>query len=191
MLLKVGDCFNSLQELEQKVSSYGIESCVSLYKRESRTIESARRRGIKRFIKESLMFYTIHYACYHGGKNFISKSTGKRPNQSTFQMNCTFGIWFKVTDDGMQFCVDKMMLEHNHDIDREFFNNLPKRRKLSTEAEQDVSRILTMHGNKWLIKDQILKETGLKKLIILQKYFKIVCSIFDHVYSMYIIILYL
>ena len=82
MALNVGDRFNSLKELEEAIKNNEVEYSVSLYKRERRSIASARKKGIKRTLNDDLLFYSMHYACYHGGKNFKSRSKGKRPNQS-------------------------------------------------------------------------------------------------------------
>ncbi|XP_065655666.1 uncharacterized protein LOC136081729 isoform X2 [Hydra vulgaris] len=162
MALNVGDRFNSLKELEVAIKNYEIEFRVSLYKRESRSIASARKKGIKRTLNDDLLFYSMHYACYHGGKNFKSRSKGKRPNQSTFQIDCPYGIWINVSDNGSQLCIQKLVLKHNHVVDKELFNNLPKIRKLNVDEKEDVCRLLSMHGSKWLIKDQVMKETGKK-----------------------------
>ena len=43
------------------------------------TIEAAKRKGVKRDVRGELMYYSVEYACYHGGKNFKSRSSGTRP----------------------------------------------------------------------------------------------------------------
>nr|XP_047136281.1 uncharacterized protein LOC124813380 [Hydra vulgaris] len=114
MALNVGDKFNSLKELEKANKNYKVEFSVFLYKRESRSIASARKKGIRRTLNDDLLFYSMHYACYHGGKNFKSRSNGKCPNQSAFQIDCPYEIWINVSDNGSQLCIQKLVLEHNH-----------------------------------------------------------------------------
>lgn len=75
-------------------------------------------------------------------------------------MQCPFGIWLGLSKDGQQLCVTKMIDQHNHETEKVTFENLPKRRKLSDPQEKQVKRLLELHGNKWLIHEQIFKETG-------------------------------
>ena len=66
--LNVGDKFSTFSQLEVKIRQYELQKKVEFYKRDSRTIESARKGGIKRDIREELKFYQIRYSCINGGK---------------------------------------------------------------------------------------------------------------------------
>jgi len=81
MALAVGDSFSSFQELQDKIAQLENDETLSLWKRDSRTIEKARAKGLKRYIKPELLFYSLQYACCHGGRKFKSRSTGTRTHQ--------------------------------------------------------------------------------------------------------------
>ncbi|XP_065647947.1 uncharacterized protein LOC136077346 [Hydra vulgaris] len=160
--MEVGKVFNSFNELKQAIEEYEKSSFISLYVRDSRTIELAIKKGLKRSINKELKYYYLTYCCYHGGRQFKSRSKGIRPNQSTYNIKCPFTICIGVTEDGEQFCVVKVINEHNHAIDKEIIERLPKVRKLSNEQEKDVRQMLKLHCNKWLVHEHIQNETGKK-----------------------------
>ena len=55
---------------------------VQLYVKHSRTIESASTTcAPKKKFNERLIFSKIDFVCHHGGKDYKTTSTGKRPNQ--------------------------------------------------------------------------------------------------------------
>lgn len=43
---------------------------------------------------------------------------------------------------------------------QEIIAHLPKKRKLTDNQENEVSRMLSMHGNKWLIHQHVVQQTG-------------------------------
>jgi len=79
--IEIGNKFSSYEELESKIRLYELCTNTEFYKRDSRTILSARKRGIKREIKSELKFYQLRYSCINGGKKHNSKSSGQRPKQ--------------------------------------------------------------------------------------------------------------
>ena len=81
MALSVGELFNSFTELERRISQLEKDDNLSLWKRDSRTIEKARAKGLKRHVRPELQYYSLRYACYHGGRSFKSRSSGTRTNQ--------------------------------------------------------------------------------------------------------------
>nr|XP_047142680.1 uncharacterized protein LOC124816964 [Hydra vulgaris] len=79
---------------------------------------------------------------------------------STYKIQCPLTICIGVTEDGERFCVTKVINEHNHAIDKEIIERLPKVRKLNEDQEKDVKQMLKIHGNKWLIHEHVQNETG-------------------------------
>ena len=51
----VGSCFDSFDDLKASIASFEKSNFVSLYKRDSRTIEAAKRKGVKRDVRGELM----------------------------------------------------------------------------------------------------------------------------------------
>ena len=75
---QVGETFSSFDEFSRKVKEFEERSFVKLYKRSSRTIASTLRRAPKKKYNQRLQYTEIDMSCIHGGKNFVSTSTGKR-----------------------------------------------------------------------------------------------------------------
>lgn len=78
--ISVGDEFSSFVILNEKIGHLQKEQNLSLWKRDSRTINSAVVKGLQRAVNSELVYYSLRYACYHGGRNFKSKSAGQRTN---------------------------------------------------------------------------------------------------------------
>ena len=73
-------CF-SRRTIDDKKNTYCTGNFVELYRRDTRTIENALKRGSIRKeqdINHSLVYYEVHYSCVHGGKKYNSRSKGKR-----------------------------------------------------------------------------------------------------------------
>ena len=79
----VGDLFNSYEELEAKITSYQKNNFVQLARRDSRTLDLARKRVPKcvKRANSALVYYSIHYACVFGGKKYKNEGTGQRSQQ--------------------------------------------------------------------------------------------------------------
>ena len=76
-LFSVGDCFDSLHAVEEKIRQYESIKFVKFWKREARTIEAARKR-VSRDLNPDLKYYEIKYCCIHGGQKFKSQGKGMR-----------------------------------------------------------------------------------------------------------------
>ena len=85
-MFRVGDEFNSFDDLRDKISTFGQTQFVQLYIRRSRTIIMASKRRTKKIYNEDLKFAELEYACINGGKNFKTTSTGERPNQQKVEV---------------------------------------------------------------------------------------------------------
>lgn len=73
----VGDCFESLAKLEARVEKFENSHFVKFWKRDTRTIEAARKR-LNKSINPELNYYEIKYCCIHGGQHFKSQGKGHR-----------------------------------------------------------------------------------------------------------------
>ena len=73
----VGDCFESFAKLEARVEKFENSHFVKFWKRDTRTIEAARKR-MNRSIKPELKYYEIKYCCIHGGQHFKLLGKGHR-----------------------------------------------------------------------------------------------------------------
>ena len=79
---------------------------VSLYVRDSRTIDLAIKKGLQRYIKKELKYYYLTYCCYHGGRQFKSRSKGLRPNQRYLGATRLSPPPFFMTDYDREFDAD-------------------------------------------------------------------------------------
>ena len=73
----VGDCFESFAKLEARVEKFENSHFVKFWKRDTRTVEAARKR-MNKSIKPELKYYEIKYCCIHGGQHFKSQGKGLR-----------------------------------------------------------------------------------------------------------------
>ena len=78
--LKVGDEYNSYEQLEKAIKALEKLQNINFWIRDSRSITAAKRR-INFIIRPVLKYYEVKYACIKGDRPFQSKSTGARPNQ--------------------------------------------------------------------------------------------------------------
>ena len=74
----VGQKFKSIEEFEKKLDTFKKEKYVEFWRRDSRTIDAARKRGIDRPLKAELRYYEAKYCCIHGGRSFKPRGTGSR-----------------------------------------------------------------------------------------------------------------
>ena len=76
-----GQEFSSFEEVAESVKKWEKKKFVTLYTRSSRSIEAARRRAPNIRFLDKLKFAELDYACVHGGQEYKSKATQKRPCQ--------------------------------------------------------------------------------------------------------------
>ena len=103
MSLTVGDKFQSFALWEEAVKKYELENYVQLWRRDARTIQAAKKRLISttdRQFNEDLQYYELKYCCIKGGRKYTTRTSGSRPNTSTFPSECSFQIRLRVTKDG-------------------------------------------------------------------------------------------
>ena len=73
----VGERFSSYTELEEKIRTYEQQTFCQLWKRDSRTIESAQKR-LNHHLSENIKYYGVTFGCIHGGRRFKCRGEGKR-----------------------------------------------------------------------------------------------------------------
>ena len=89
----VGETFSSFASLQEKINKFKEENYCELYVRDSKTINNAARTLRKSFSSE-IQFYSIKYACVHGGKKFKQRGAGIRETrfvQVLYDLLC-FGV---------------------------------------------------------------------------------------------------
>ncbi|XP_076458995.1 uncharacterized protein LOC143292519 [Babylonia areolata] len=118
-IMYIGRQFCSYEDLEAAVSEYQDKNFVRLYKRDTRSIEATRRRGVKKKYNPKLVYSGVKYTCVHGGKLFVSQTTGLRPNTKSMKLECPFMIRVSTRDDGQKLIVREMITKHNHEINKD------------------------------------------------------------------------
>ena len=76
MTFQVNDQFRSFESLTNKTLLYEKERFVKLWVRNSRSIETAKRR-VKRYLSDDIRYYELTYSCIHGGKQFKPRGKGE------------------------------------------------------------------------------------------------------------------
>ena len=124
-----GDSFTTFLELEEKVKSYEESNSVQLWKREARTVTSARKR-VDRYLKSDLKYYQLKYCCIHGAKAFKTDGKGIRQNtmwvifekyylhsqNRTFKQDRQMHISLRIDERGSHLVVTSVFSEHNHPV---------------------------------------------------------------------------
>lgn len=145
----LGECFISYRDLEEKINLYENSRCVQMTRRDSRTLEAARKRVPKRVegANEKLIYYSLHFTCLFGGKNFKSKSSKDRKRQSTLKIGCSAGFKLNLSDDQQSLKVVEVNENHNHEISKDIYDNLPRqrRREISTVTVESTKTALSQH----------------------------------------------
>ena len=80
-LLSVGLEFRSYEDLSSVIKTYEQRHFVTLYKRSSRTVQASRKRAPNRHFAEQLVYSEVDFACVHGGRDYVSRSKGRRKKQ--------------------------------------------------------------------------------------------------------------
>lgn len=74
---KVGDSFDTFEELEKSIKKFEEAHFVKFWKREARTVETASKR-VNQYINPRLKYYQLNYACIHGGQAFRPRGKGHK-----------------------------------------------------------------------------------------------------------------
>ena len=91
MSLTVGDKFQSFALWEEAVKKYELENYVQLWRRDARTIQTAKKRLTStkdRQFNDDFQYYELKlYCCIKGGRKYTTRTTGSRPNTFRSKMN--------------------------------------------------------------------------------------------------------
>lgn len=73
-----GMTFTDFEQFQSKLEITSKQKFVQLYKPLARTIEAAKKKGVKRYLKPELKYYSVQWACIHGGRRYRSRGKGIR-----------------------------------------------------------------------------------------------------------------
>ena len=62
---------------KKKIKRYEVATYTQWWKRDSRTVEAARKR-LSRHLSDSILYYEVGFRCIHGGRKFKARGEGKR-----------------------------------------------------------------------------------------------------------------
>lgn len=163
--MEVGAKFSSLEQLSAALKAYEETTFTQFWRSSSRTILGARKKGLKRPIREELVYSEIVFSCANGGRKYTSKSTGARPNQRTFKIGCTSRIKVVASADGQYLEVKLLDDEHNHPVSEACFRQMPKQRRLAADDLLEAKKLLPFDSNEEAIQNFIVS-TG--KVVLLR-----------------------
>ncbi|XP_019858006.1 PREDICTED: protein FAR1-RELATED SEQUENCE 4-like [Amphimedon queenslandica] len=161
---RVGQTFETNDDLSKKISEYERAHFVQLWKRDTKTVEAAQKM-LSRTLSSRIKYYVLTYACIHGGRKFKARGEGKRSTQ-TFQKECPFELKLRASVDGNFLEVRDFNESHNHEITRELFKQLPTQRKLSAQEQASARHLLSLKANKKMVQDNLSADTG--KVVLLK-----------------------
>ncbi|ENN78623.1 hypothetical protein D910_02668 [Dendroctonus ponderosae] len=145
--IQVGDQFSSFAEFKEKLDDTSRENLVRFSKRDSRTLEAAKRK-VKRPMNPELEFYHLRYACFYSQKN-RPRGTGKRNRRSLarqFDVSCPASISLKATENGQFLEVYNIMNGHNHPVNEDVFSRLMPKRRNRLHPLSDYTDKMTEDG---------------------------------------------
>jgi zinc finger SWIM domain-containing protein 3 len=160
-LLKIGHRFYNIEEVERAKELYEQKYFCELWKRDSRTLQSAKKRVPKRVkhAEISLQYYSLKLSCKFGGKAIDSKKVRKRKTNS-FRQGCPFEIYLVLSEDGKALEVSNVTLNHNHSPSKELYDHLPRQRCLAKDLRQHGKDVLRLKANSKMFQQEIESTTG-------------------------------
>ncbi|XP_054267002.1 uncharacterized protein LOC128989156 [Macrosteles quadrilineatus] len=141
--------FGDFETLEEFISEKEKDDNIQLWIERSRTINGARKKGVKKHINDKLKYYELTYRCIHSGTR-KSKSKGIRPNQKTFRQQCPFEMKLRVSENGKTLDVVTYIDQHTHSQDEITFFRLPRQRQLEPSVKKIGNHMLKLKVNKEL-----------------------------------------
>lgn len=76
----VGEQFNSYEELLLRLEKHSLADFVHYWRRDTRTVEGAVMKTTRPIAKR-LKYYSLRYACVHGGQKYSTRGQGRRNTQ--------------------------------------------------------------------------------------------------------------
>ncbi|KAF5287107.1 hypothetical protein FQA39_LY16092 [Lamprigera yunnana] len=121
MPLNTNDTFDSYKELQDAVDLYEKENRVQFWKRDAKTITSAKHHALNLYKtvqdKElDLKYYYIKYACIHGGQPFRPKNKQSsikncRNHDGTYKQDCNASITVGLKDRMLQLANSENIID--------------------------------------------------------------------------------
>ena len=160
-LLKIGHRFYNIEEVKRAKELYEQKHFCELWKRDTRTMESAKKRVPKRVehAEMPLNYYSLKLACKFGGKDVDSKKLRKRKTNS-FRQGCPFEVYLVLSQDGKALEVSNVTLDHNHSPSKELYQHLPRQRRLRGNLRQHGVEVLRLKANSKMFQQEIESSTG-------------------------------
>ena len=155
-----GARFSSFKDLENALNVYQNSKFVNLCVKRSESIPKRIEKYPKANYKEALKYSRLTYCCKHGGREFVSKSKGVRPNQKTFLKGCPFEIHLLTSSDGQHLEIKKINDEHNHDLLAATYEHMPRQRRLAKEDAARACEVLSLRPNKKILQHHLAVKTG-------------------------------
>lgn len=138
--LHTGDRFDSFAEFEQRLRQHCAVDFVTYWRRDSRTVHGARMKTA-RPIAERLHYYSVRFACVHGGQKFDRRGCGRRL-KPTMRSDCPAHIALRATKCGQQLEVVAACNRHNHAVTESGARALPQNRRLTDEVRGQVLQLM-------------------------------------------------
>ena len=70
MPLAIGDEFLSVEAVDEGIKQYKKEQCISFWRRDSRTLASAKNHLKNLQLNDAIKFYELKYACIKGSREY-------------------------------------------------------------------------------------------------------------------------
>ena len=162
----MGQLYSSYSDLEEKIKAFETATFVKVYKKESRTIEAARKRCPNKNFSEDIKYSEVAFACIHNGKYKPNTKSGARPNQKTSRIGCPFVLKLRTTADGQHLMVTSFVTDHNHEVSSSDYQMNPSVRRLDSTTKEEIRGMMKMNANRKLIQQHFSEKTG--KAILMQ-----------------------
>lgn len=79
-VFQLGEMFDSFEEVEERLRKHSERNFVTYWRRDTRTVKGALMKTA-RPIAARLKYYSIRYACVHGGQKVVKRGQGHRSKQ--------------------------------------------------------------------------------------------------------------
>ncbi|XP_078703251.1 uncharacterized protein LOC144928580 [Branchiostoma floridae x Branchiostoma belcheri] len=160
-MLKAGDKFSTWQEFTAVLNEYQAVNLVQLSKVCSKTVEARNRRlpeGAPKF-PSSHVYAMAEFACIHGGKP-RSRSTGIRPNQSSFKFGCPAKVYVSSDRKSGKLIVKTLRSDHNHSVSREIKDMYPPQRRLYGNTRKEACNLTALGVDVKVLREYIHERSG-------------------------------
>ena len=149
--------------MERTKSTYETKHFCQLVNRDCRTFGAAKKRIPKRIenSNKSLCYQSIKYVCKFSGTPRNSDVKRKRTTKS-IRSNCPFELELVLSHNNQELEVVKFVEEHNHILNKDIYEHLPRQRALPEDLALEVKESIKLKANKKLLQPNIQTATGKK-----------------------------